>query len=435
MKISDLVLTALSNLWQRKTRTLLTVLGVVIGTMSIVMMLALGEGSQRMFMQQVSQSTDLTRIEVSPTYSGSKTTSIDEKIVTQLEQLANVRMVVPLSQVPVYLKSQRYVGQFYAQAVPAEKLRQMGIKLEWGSFPSKGRNVQVLLGYNAAQDFRKRKGNKNLWELPQAQSPALDGERFELYFGDSNYYEQPDDSTLGEGVVLPKAVDGSVSGVALRTDGERDYQSYVTLEAVADFVKNNKKAAEAMGISGKIQSVQVYATDMNTVEALTAQIKELGFQASSPMEYIKQMQKESQRQAAQWGAVGAIALLVSAIGIANTMLTSIMERKREIGVLKVLGCGLGQIQGMFLIESGMIGMLGGLLGVALSFAASFALTQLPIQGTFLGTFIGDGGLNFVITPVMALCAVAGAMLVGMAAGVYPAMRAMRMSPLSALRDE
>lgn len=433
MKLSDLLLTALTNLWQRKARTLLTVLGVVIGTMAIVMMVALGEGSQRMFLEQISQSTDLTRIEVSPSYSSGKAEALDDETLALMEAMPNVRTVMPLANVPIYLKSRRYAAQFYATAVPLEQLKTLGFELEWGSLPAKSRGMQVLLGYSSAQEFRKRRGNKSIWELQPATDIDLAAEKFDLYIGDSMFYEQ--EGVLGEGVVAPRPLDGTISGVGARTDGEQDYQVYVSLDALKDFIQKNKKAAAAMGITADIQRAQVYATDMDAVEELVNGIKELGLQAYSPMEYIKQMQEESRRQAAQWGAVGAIALLVSAIGIANTMLTSIMERKREIGVLKVLGCGLAQIHAMFLLESGAIGMLGGILGVGASYLLSFALTNLPVQGTFLGSFVGDGGLRFIITPYLAAAAILGAMLVGMVAGIYPATRAMRMSPLAALRDE
>lgn len=439
MNFFDLLSTSFTNLYQRKARTLLTVLGVIIGTMSIVLMIALGEGSTQTFIEEVSRSSDLTRIEVYPGYSSDPNAGVklDENAVSTFEQIENVATVVPITQLSLYVESPRYVADLYVQAAPLDKLGEMySDKLDWGTISRSG-EISMYLGKSITDwNFFINQPGKDMWEMPQASNADVKAETFKVYFGGSYLYTQ-EENGLDPSIILPKPVNGKVGGVFKETGSETDYTGYIDISFVERFVRENKAFAEAAGISGNYTNIQVYANDMNNVAEILKTIKELGYEAYSPMEYIEQMQQESARQQAQWGAVGAIALLVSAIGIINTMMTSIMERKREIGVLKVLGCSLKNITMMFLIEAAIIGMLGGMIGVVLSYGVSVLTAMVPVAaegGTFLGSFFGSN-VRFVIRPIVAVAAVIGAALIGMIAGIYPSVRAMKMPPLAALRDE
>jgi ABC-type antimicrobial peptide transport system permease subunit len=134
------------------------------------------------------------------------------------------------------------------------------------------------------------------------------------------------------------------------------------------------------------------------------------------------------------GSVGALALLVAALGVANTMMMAIYERTREIGVLKALGASAGEIRRLFTVEAGMIGLIGGFFGL--------------IIGTLLGRLvdwiahrylISEGvtgvGLLSVVPWWLALGALIFAALIGIVAGLYPAARAARLDPVNALRHE
>ena len=113
------------------------------------------------------------------------------------------------------------------------------------------------------------------------------------------------------------------------------------------------------------------------------------------------------------------------------MMMSIYERTREIGVLKVLGCALGDIRSMFLIEAGFIGLMGGAAGLLLSYGVSSLINK------FLGSgLMGMGGGSGDISRIpMWLSAVGFAIVIGMLAGLFPALRAMKLSPLAAIRNE
>ena len=160
----------------------------------------------------------------------------------------------------------------------------------------------------------------------------------------------------------------------------------------------------------------------------------MGFQSYSLLDMLNTMKKTSRTLQAILGGIGAVSLLVAAIGITNTMVMSIYERTREIGVMKVLGADLKDIGTMFLLEAGLIGLGGGALGVAFSYVVSFLLNHLTAG--FMGGMMGGApGQISIITPMLALSAMLFATMIGLAAGYLPARRAMHLSALDAIRAE
>jgi ABC-type antimicrobial peptide transport system permease subunit len=161
------------------------------------------------------------------------------------------------------------------------------------------------------------------------------------------------------------------------------------------------------------------------------------------MESIRKEMEASGRQTQIiLGAIGAITLLVATISIANTMVMSVYERTREIGVMKVLGCLVSNIRTIFLVEAGLIGFFGGIMGIALSFILSFLINNI---GANLGGRGGGGGMMFggmggmggisVISPWMVGLGLAFATTIGLLAGFYPAYRAVKISALEAIKQE
>ena len=155
--------------------------------------------------------------------------------------------------------------------------------------------------------------------------------------------------------------------------------------------------------------------------------------AYSSMQWLEQAQQQTDMIQAVLGGIGAVSLFVAAIGIANTMMMSIYERTKEIGVLKVLGCALGDIRTMFLMEAGFIGFMGGVLGLGLSYSVSAAINKF--LGASLSGMTGGSGAISRIPLWLSGSAVVFAVLIGMLAGLFPALRAMKLSPLAAIRNE
>ncbi len=176
---------------------------------------------------------------------------------------------------------------------------------------------------------------------------------------------------------------------------------------------------------------QIFVDDMEYVPEVQKQIADMGFQVSSQADWMESTKQQSSMIQAVLGGIGAVSLFVAAIGIANTMMMSIYERTKEIGVMKVLGCDMGNIRNMFLIESGFIGFMGGIVGILLSYGISVVINRFVNLEEMNGL---TGNLSR-IPPWLSVAAVVFAIFVGMAAGFMPAMRAMKLSPLAAIRNE
>ena len=133
--------------------------------------------------------------------------------------------------------------------------------------------------------------------------------------------------------------------------------------------------------------------------------------------------------------VAAIALLIAALGIANTMLMSVLERTREIGIMKAVGAGNGQLQLIFMMEGGCIGLVGGSLGLLLAWAASHPadIWVRSIVSRDLKIELRES--IFVFPPWLTFTVLVFALLVTTLAAIYPARRAARVDPIAALRHE
>ena len=170
--------------------------------------------------------------------------------------------------------------------------------------------------------------------------------------------------------------------------------------------------------------------ETENVNEVLATIKDMGFEGYSEAEWIQQTEQELMIIQAVLGGIGAVAMLVAAISIANTMMMSTYERTKEIGVMKVLGCSLGNIRALFLAEAAFIGFLGGSIGLVISYILSAVCNNILPQA------MGYGDANISLIPWwLAIMAVVFASFVGIVAGFFPAQRATKLSPLAAIRNE
>ena len=175
-------------------------------------------------------------------------------------------------------------------------------------------------------------------------------------------------------------------------------------------------------------SASVQVDDMDHVKEVQQAINEMGYQASSMIEGIENQQKQANMIQAVLGGIGAVSLFVAAIGIANTMMMSIYERTKEIGVMKVLGCDMRNIQAMFLMEAADIGLVGGIVGLGISYLISMIINKVVAAS-------GNMSSLSYIPLWLAGASVIFAVVIGMAAGYFPSKRAMKLSPLAAIRNE
>ena len=169
------------------------------------------------------------------------------------------------------------------------------------------------------------------------------------------------------------------------------------------------------------ENAKVKVTDISKVAEVEKAIQDMGFSTWSLDSIREPMEEQAKQQQLILGGLGAISLFVAALGIANTMIMSIYERTREIGIKKALGARRFDILVQFLLEALVLSIIGGVLGIA--------------AGIALGLLMGTVGLAFVVSWGVVAVAVAAATAIGLVFGIFPAYRASRKNPIEALRTE
>ncbi|RHV66276.1 ABC transporter permease [Clostridium sp. OM02-18AC] len=445
MKFVDLLAMSLKNLSRRKLRTALTVLGVVIGTASIVVMVSLGIGLSELNRELISSYGSLTEITVNNPYNGDSTKDplyLTDDVVKQMEKLPYVTGVYPMLQVDVLMQQGKYSSNVTLNGVPYEYLKK--IPLGQGTLSnSSDHELKLIYGNAIIQWFTDAKGNNTYWETGELPNVDFMGKPMFVIFDTDTYYQSQnggEDAPKPPKKYLLKA-DGVVEG------GVDDYNSYAynvytRLDLLETQLKRifKKKAIPGQPTTKKgkpyryfiYNSCSVNVDDIEHVGEVQKKLTDMGFQASSNADWMKQSEQQSNMIQAVLGGIGAVSLFVAAIGIANTMMMSIYERTKEIGIIKVLGCDMKVIRNMFLLESGFIGFMGGVVGLIFSAGISFAINHLLQIGQ---TMTGMSGNISRIPLWLAAASVGFAVLMGMAAGFFPALRAMKLSPLAAIRNE
>ena len=451
MRFLDLLTMSINNLRRRKVRTALTVLGVVIGTASVVVMVSLGIGLNALMMEMYSSYGSMTAIEIyNYGNNGNNGTSdnplyLTDDTVKEFLRIPHVTSASPVLETNVILKQGVYETNTSINGVTREFMEQ--IPLGQGKLPDpKSTEMEFIYGNAIVQWFQNSKTGKGYWdtqELPDID--YMNKPMFVIFDTDAYYQSRSGGSGDGTPVKAPKKYLIKTAGVV--EGGIDDYNSYAygvytdinqLKTQLKKIYKKNPIPGQPTNKKGKPYSyfiynqAYVYVDDMENVTTVQKAITDMGFQANSQMEWIEQSQQTYNMIQLVLGGIGAISLFVAAIGIANTMMMSIYERTKEIGVIKVLGCDLRTIRNMFLLESGFIGFMGGVIGVAISYGIGFIMNHFLGIGQIM---TGQAGNISRIPLWLASAAVVFAIFVGMAAGFFPSLRAMHLSPLAAIRNE
>ena len=444
MKFLDLLRMSSSNLWKRKVRTILTVLGVVIGVASIVVMVSLGLGLTRSIMQQYESYGSLTQVTVYESWNNENGEEIrlDDALVQEIEALEHVDSVWPELSLSALAKYGAYQGYLQIQALPAEAFPQMGMEVAEGRLPGEDDELTFFYGCQVLQDFYNAKGGSSYYETGILPDIDLMNDPIFIIFDKDAYYQSmyPNE----DGTVTPAPKKYLIPACGVEAPNEEGYSQYgwYTQCDLEQLVPQLKKIFKNKVIPGQpstktgkpykeifYNELLVNVDSMDHVMEVQNYLTSLGYQAYSNAEWVQSEQQEMKTIQLVLGGIGAVSLFVAAIGITNTMMMSIYERTKEIGVMKVLGCDLRNIRSLFLLEAGFIGFIGGAIGLALSYTLSVIINRLAASVQEYA-----GGISYI--PVwLALLSLVFAVLVGMLAGFFPARRAMKLSPLAAIRNE
>ncbi|MBR5873643.1 MAG: ABC transporter permease [Oscillospiraceae bacterium] len=444
MKISDLIRLSFDNLKRRKGRTFLTVLGVIIGTCSIIMMVSIGVALDKSFDDMMTGMGDLTMIEVYNWSGNGDVDPITDDVIDSFQALDKVKVATPLyyfnySSNFTSGSNNKYQAWGNIRGIRREAMELYGYELKEGRFPSsKDKEYTVIVGEQFAYNFqntRKQWPNNMVDPIPDENGvipdPFVDVFKDKIYFRATTW----DSNTQEEKEVMSEEI--KIVGV-IKEDASKGYETYngviMDMEDVIALEKEYKKANdirdENKNKKREYEQAIVKVYDIEDVEEVEQYIKDLGYNTYSMTSQRNEMKKMTQMIQLILGGLGSIAMLVSAISIANTMTMAIYERTKEIGVMKVLGCELRDIKNMFLAEAAAIGFLGGMTGLIICYGLS-ALANM-IGSSLMGT--GDVALS-IIPLWLAVFGVGFSTMVGIVSGYVPAVRAVKITALSAIRHD
>lgn len=421
---------SLSNLNRRRLRTWLTIIGVMIGTTSMVIMITAAIGAKRTLYEQLEMMENTHEIHVFSDTTLRKDRLLTDEVVGDIEKIQGVANVYPILDFVGQENLAGYVVYFPITGVTPEYMNK--IELGSGSYPaSKGMRPELVVGKGATELFYNYEKNLKYTDTAEGESGMTD-KKLDFIFSIPDGAAGAD--SRGEGI--------SEERIKLKVSGETanpyDYRIYTDMETLKLLLRRNVRDSHIPGQpvdkNGNPYKVWVYSEiiveveNTDDIEEISDIISNMGFQAENSKETLDNLNRMTGIIGVILGVIGAVAAIVAVIGIINTMSTAVYDRINEIGLLKVLGSDSYDISFMFLFESGLLGFVGGLMGVGLSYISDMILNKKFC--TMLG--FAEGTKIFIMPPYMVLAAVAGAVVVSVLAGAIPAARAACIAPLTAI---
>ena len=386
---------ALSSLKERKVRNWLTILGIIIGIAAIVTLVFVGNGLENAIREQFSK-LGISNIRVAPgNLRGPPTGTLgfNNSIVDLVEDVKAVEYVNPallnFATVEYNNKEEVLMTIGYDTKLSDKGFLDVDLKLEEGRFFRSGEKNGIIIGWKIAHDDFKK-------EILARSNININNIQFK------------------------------VIGIFEKTGTDVDDRIYMPLEDARELF--NKRDIVNVFVVKVKDGIDVEEAAEDIKRELQKHYEEEQFTVFTPKQLLSQLKSILGIVTFLLSGIAAISLVVGGIGIMNSMFTSVLERTRDIGVMKSIGATNKQILVMFLVESGLIGLIGGILGVVLGIsiaeiveiiAANFGFSLLAIT------------LNFKIIVFMLLFSFG----IGMISGVVPAYQAAKLKPVDALRYE
>ena len=417
-------------------------MGVIIGSLFIIIMFSIGQGMDYYYETQVMQQGSMTTITVNTygdifdddgRYVDSKQQKLDENLLDQIKQIKHVKAVTPVIQKNATLYSGRYQGWTYITAMDWEVFEAFDFpKLTQGVYPNDEDNSALIFGFMQPYEFY----DTSSWRWTPV---TIDINKDKLVLKFEDY--QP--STKKKKFTVPLTNIAKME----ETKADFDYNTYMDLDYFKEIymqycntltLEDRKKAIKTLT---EYQQIRLNVDSMENVEEVQDKIQELGFLSSSNMQFLKPPIEASKTIQMVFLVLGAVSMFISAISIANTMVMAIYERTKEIGIMKVLGCVIKDIKKLFLFEAGMIGFFGGIIGIGLGYLASLLINKYgqPLFNAIMSSpyMMSDTGqTKYSIIPFyLPFITLAISTGVGIVFGYFPARRATKISSIEAMKSE
>lgn len=469
MKIPDLTELALRNLRESVLRNSLTTIGISVGVASLVAMLSLGTGLQRSFSRRLEKSGLFDTIFVSSRRemrgmgrqeerSGpipGESRMLDEDARAQMERLPNVSEAYPDIRFSSELQFEGKPHLTVLSALPSSAKSNDAFEGMQGSFFSSDTASEIILQKAFAEELLGKTPPLGAPEPSVGElAPSLLGKQLTLRYAQRGASTTP---PLAPASNAPDSQDSDVPGASYSVISR---EQNLTIVGIADLDPESLRGpmrarvflplqfAESLHVMQPVElreisrstsneavysSVSVRIKDPSKIQGVEDAIKKMGFTTFSILDASRSLQQVFKVLYAFLGIFGSLALAVASIGIVNTLVMAILERRREIGIMKAIGASDSDVQKLFFAEAGAMGILGGIVGVILG----WAIGQIINFGTNI--WLKSQSIppeHFWAVPLWLVAfAIVFAFVVSLVSGLYPARRAARLDPVQALRYE
>jgi putative ABC transport system permease protein len=473
MSLLDHLILGMANLWRTKLRTILTTLGVTVGIGSLVSMVSFGTGMQKNVTRSFKENDLFTSLYVLPkkvdleqTMQGDLQTSVsalqkdtpplDDRALEQIQAHPGVALAFPVVRYPVKIRLNGQETRTYLRGLPGIMGRYPPFsKIREGAFFESDTSRRIILSRQVLKnlkielegDTRKPAVTEDSSEAARVVHPdsllnqpvevitsvmdlsGLTSRPVRGILSPTKQMFREHVTTLAlEGILPPPAgfenspFDGGVV-VPIRTAEAIPHPGFSSIWHLLD----------RLGKSDTYASLYVRLREMNDLDSVKTAIEERGFGVMSIADQLDEVKQGFIVLDMILGAVGTIALFVASLGIINTMVMSILERTREIGIMKAIGGSEWNIKGIFFIEAGAIGFVGGVFGLMLG----WGVTRIAnLVANYYIARQGGPHVDFFYIPIWLILGALGfSILVSLLAGLYPAVRAARVDPVRALRHD
>lgn len=421
MRFRDLARMAVGNYLRSKLRSSLTTLGVTIGTALVVLLVALATGAERSVRDQILSIGDLRSVTVQPIAPGGRGFTFTPKTITDdavrdFEAIPRVRAVyrtfeTPLGTIPEAGEDAVVQPLGIDPGAPVDR----GPLVAGEHLPAGQRGVVLL--------------PSNLARLVAGTPNAAVGREVVLRVGGTVRVNGITFFGSGE----TQELKARIVGVFDESTSTRQARIHID-DALELGARNRRASVDALRTTVGYSGVTLEADDAEAVGDIAQAVQTLGYSAFSLKQIVEQIDQGFGIFKGILGGIGGVALLVAALGIGNTMVMAVLERTREIGVMKAVGASPRDIRRLFLGEAAMVGVVGGALGLLLGIGGG-KLIELIIHLLNPPRAGEAPPAIFTVDPLLLVGAFALAVATALAAGWLPSRRAMRMSPVQALRYE
>jgi putative ABC transport system permease protein len=407
MKFIDLFKLSTRMFKARTSRTLLTVLGMSIGIGAILFLVSLGYGLQKTLLERITTADSLLTLDVSEAKSG--IVSLNNEMIKKIEEMPGVEDVSPAFQITT---------QGHLEGISADLMT-------IGSKPSFLR----LGGYKASAGVLLSDDNQNGIVISSAVGQVF-GKTVQEMLGKEITFSFFVPKQVAEGEQPVENVDSKKQGDLDKVDSTVVYKIVGIIDGEDNVAYINKLSLDSLGID-KYGQVKVKTKSSAEMGPIRDKILEYGLLVSSLSDTVDQANQIFKVLQIILMLFGLIALIVSAIGMFNTMTITLLERTEEIGIMKSIGASDGSISVMFFMESAIMGFLGGVAGVVIGWLGGQIFNGVI---NFVAAKFGGEKVTLFSTPMLLVVAIlVSSAFVGLLTGLVPARRASKTDPLDALR--